>query len=278
MAIHHTAIIAPSAQIHPSVDVGPYTIIGPNVIIEENCQIGAHCFIDGWTKIGPNNKIYPFVSIGCAPQDLKYDGRPTYIEIGKGNCLREFVTIHLAEGAGNKTIIGDYNLFMAYVHIAHNCQVGNYCIFANAATLAGHVHVGDRAVLGGFVGVHQFCQIGSYVMIGGMSKITKDVPPYIKIDGNPARVIGLNTIGLKRNGIPKENIEHIKNLYKIFYRSDMNVSQALKEIENSIIYSDPYIVKFVEFVKQSKRGVYKRTRDDCKSKWGHQHDQEGLEI
>ncbi|RCK79817.1 MAG: Acyl-[acyl-carrier-protein]--UDP-N-acetylglucosamine O-acyltransferase [Candidatus Ozemobacter sibiricus] len=260
MTIHPTAIIAPGANVHPSVEVGPYVVIGPHVTIGANCRIGAHCHLEGWTTLGSDNVLCPHVTLGCPPQDLKYDGKPSYIVIGKGNCFREFVTVHLAEGEGNTTTIGDGNMFMNFSHIAHNCHVGSHCIFANAATLAGHVHVGDRAVLGGFVGVHQFCHVGGYVMIGGMSKITKDVPPFVKIDGNPARVIGLNGIGLKRNGVPRESIERIRQVYRLFYRSSLNVRQALAELETRPEMADPFVQDFVAFVKASKRGIYKRTR------------------
>lgn len=261
MSIHPTAIIAPGARIHPSVEIGPYSVIGPNVSIGEGCIIGAHCHLEGWSTLGKGNKLFPYVAIGCPPQDLKYDGKPSYIKIGDNNNFREFSTVHLAEGAGLDTVVGDENLFMAYSHIAHNCHVGSLVIFANCVTLAGHVHVGDRAVLGGFAGIHQFVHVGRYSMIGGMSKITKDVPPYIKIDGNPARVIGLNSVGLKRNGVPRESIDKIRQIYRLFYRSKLNVRQALTELEQMTEVNDPFVQDFLSFVKESKRGIYKRTRD-----------------
>jgi len=261
MSFHPNAIVAHGAKVHPSVEVGPFAVIGSNVTIGAGCVIGAGCHLEGWTTLGSGNKLSPHVVIGCPPQDLKYDGNPSYIQIGNSNNFREFSTVHLAEGAGLVTTVGDGNLFMAYTHIAHNCHVGSCVIFANCVTLAGHVHVGDKAVLGGFAGIHQFVHVGAYSMIGGMSKITKDVPPYIKIDGNPARVIGLNSVGLKRNGVPKESIEHIRHVYKIFYRSQFNVRQAMAELERMPEVKDPFVIDFLAFVKESKRGIYKRTRD-----------------
>lgn len=261
MNIHPTAIVSPQARIDPTVVVGPYAFIGPHVQIGAKTEVGPFCFVDGHTTIGTDNRLFPHVSIGAPPQDIKFGGETSFIRIGNGNHIREYVTIHAAQGENTETVIGDRNMFMAYVHIAHNCTVGNHCIFANCATLAGHVHVGDRAVLGGFAGIHQFCHVGGYVMIGGMSKITKDVPPYVKIDGNPARVIGLNSVGLKRNGVPKESLDAIRSLYKVFYRSNLNVSQAVAELEKRPEASDSFVKEFLGFIRSCKRGVYKRTRE-----------------
>jgi len=260
MSVHPTAIVASGARLHPTVQVGPFTVIGSNVEIGENTVVGANCNIDGYTTIGANNVIHPSVVIGAPPQDLKFKGERTFVKIGNGNHFREFSTVHLAEGEGNSTVIGDNNLFMAYVHIAHNCHVGSNIIMSNCATLAGHVEVGDRAVLGGFTGIHQFCKVGCMVMIGGMSKIVKDVPPFIKIDGNPARVVGLNAVGLRRNDVSKESIANIRQLYKVFFRSEMNVSQVMQQWESLVAADDEMIQKFRAFVEKSKRGVYKRTR------------------
>ncbi|GAB4274082.1 MAG: acyl-ACP--UDP-N-acetylglucosamine O-acyltransferase [Candidatus Rifleibacteriota bacterium] len=260
MSVHPMAVVAQGAKLHPTVKVGPFTVIGPNVEIGENTVIGPNCTIDGYTTIGKNNIISPSVNIGQPPQDIKFKGEKSYVKIGDGNHFREFVTVHLAEGEGNSTIIGDGNLFMAYVHIAHNCVVGSNTIMSNCSTLAGHVEVGDRAVLGGFTGIHQFCKVGCMVMVGGMSKIVKDVPPFIKIDGNPARVIGLNTVGLRRNEVSKESIANIRQLFKVFFRSEMNVSQVMEKWDELVDSKDPYIQKFKEFILKSRRGVYKRTR------------------
>lgn len=260
MSVHPTAIIAPGAKLHPSVKVGPFAVIGPDVEIGENTEIGASCHIYGHTAIGRDNFLHPSVVIGTPPQDLKFKGEKTFVKIGNGNHFREFVTIHLAEGEGNSTVVGDNNLLMAYVHIAHNCKVGNNIIMSNCTTLAGHVEVGDRAVLGGFTGIHQFCKVGCMVMIGGMSKIVKDVPPFIKIDGNPARVVGLNSVGLKRNNVSRESIANIRELYKVFFRSEMNVSQVMEKWPELVKADDTHVSMFHDFVKKAKRGVYKRTR------------------
>ncbi|MBF0408307.1 MAG: acyl-ACP--UDP-N-acetylglucosamine O-acyltransferase [Candidatus Riflebacteria bacterium] len=260
MAIHQTAIVSQKAEIHPSVEIGPYCVIGPDVTIGENTVVGSNCFIDGITTIGKSNKLFPFVSIGCPPQDLKYSGQKTFVKIGDNNSFREYVTVHRAEGEGNSTTIANDNLFMAYGHVAHNCHVGSFNVLANSATLAGHVHVADRATIGGFVGIHQFCHVGSMVMIGGMSKIVKDVPPFIKIDGNPARVIGLNSVGLRRNGVTKEGIEILRQVFRIFFRSEYNVSQAVEKLKNDGLAEKPYVRDLIDFIKDSHRGIYKRVR------------------
>lgn len=260
MSVHPTAIVHPNARLHPTVTVGPYVIIGENVEIGANTCVGSSSVIQGHTSIGENNVIHPSVIIGAPPQDLKYKGEKTFVKIGNGNHLREFTTVHLAEGEGTSTIIGDENLLMAYVHIAHNCKVGSSNIMSNCTTLAGHVEIGNRAVLGGFTGVHQFCKIGSMAMIGGMSKIVKDVPPFIKIDGNPARVVGLNAVGLRRNNVSRESIASIKELYKVFFRSEMNVSQVLANWSELVDADDENVKLFHDFVKDAKRGVYKQTR------------------
>lgn len=260
MSVHPTAVVAKEAKIHPTVKIAPYAIIGPDVEIGENTEIGAHAIIAGHTTIGRDNVIHTSAVIGTPPQDLKFKGEKTFLKIGNGNHFREFVTVHLAEGEGTSTIIGDNNLFMAYVHIAHNCIVGSNNILSNCATLAGHVEIGNRAVLGGFTGIHQFCKIGDMVMIGGMSKIVKDVPPFIRIDGNPARVIGLNSVGLRRNMVSKESLNNIKQLYKVFFTSELNVSQVLAKWDKLVNADDEFVTIFKNFIKNAKRGVYKRTR------------------
>ncbi|MBR4330370.1 MAG: acyl-ACP--UDP-N-acetylglucosamine O-acyltransferase [Candidatus Riflebacteria bacterium] len=260
MTIHPTAIVAASAKIHPSAEIGPYAFIGPNVEIGENTTVGHGANIDGWTTIGKNNVIHRMAVIGAPPQDLKYKGERSFVKIGDGNHFREFSTVHLAEGEDQVTEIGNNNLFMAYVHIAHNCKVGNNNIMSNNVSFAGHAQVGDRAVLGGFSAFHQFTHVGDMCMVGGMSKVTKDVPPFTKIDGNPVYVIGLNAVGLRRNNVPRESIINLKNLYKVFFRSDMNVSQVLERWNELVAADDPYVQKFYEFIKNSNRGVCKKVR------------------
>lgn len=259
MSIHPTAIIAEGAKLHPTVEVGPYAIIGSNVEIGARTQIGSFSHISGYTTIGEDNVIHPSTVIGAPPQDLKFKGERSFVKIGNRNHIREFATIHAAEGEDQYTIVGDDNLLMAYTHVAHNCTVGSHVIMSNAVTLAGHVTVHDRAVLGGFSAVHQFCKVGSMVMIGGMSKVVKDVPPFIKLDGNPARVVGLNSVGLQRNNVSKESLANIKELYRVFFRSDMNVSQIMEQWEKLVKADDPMIKMFYDFVKEATRGVYKRT-------------------
>ncbi len=261
MTIHPTAVVARGAVIHDQAEIAAYVTIGPNVTIGAGTVVGPHCHIEGHTTIGANNKFIAHVSIGCPPQDIKYKGEESFVEIGDGNMFREFVTVHKGEGAGTKTIIGNENLFMAYVHVAHNCVIGSKNILANCVTLAGHVKLGNRMVLGGLTGIHQFCQIGDYVMIGGMSKIVKDVPPFIKVDGNPARVVGLNAVGLKRNNVAKEGIDVIRLVYKVFFRSGLNVSQANEEMKKLPEAQHPLAQQFLEFVAASKRGIYKRVRE-----------------
>ena len=258
MSIHPTAIIGSGAKIHPTVEIGPYAVIGPNVEIGENTIVGQGASIDGWTTIGKNNYIHRMAVIGAPPQDLKYKGEQTFVKIGDNNHFREFSTVHLAEGEGNVTEIGSNNLFMSYVHIAHNCKIGNNNIMSNNVSFAGHAQVGDRAVLGGFSVFHQFTHVGDMCMVGGMSKVTKDVPPFTKIDGNPVYVIGLNAVGLRRNNVPRESISNLKNLYKVFFRSGMNVSQVLERWNELVAADDPYVQKFYEFIKNSNRGVCKK--------------------
>ncbi len=259
MTIHPTAMVAEGAKLHPSVEVGPYAIIGPNVEIGAGTKVGSFSSITGYTTIGEDNVIHPSSVIGAPPQDLKFKGERSFVKIGNRNHIREFSTIHSAEGEDQYTIVGDDNLLMAYTHVAHNCKVGNHIVMSNGASLAGHAVVYDRAVLGGFCGVHQFCKIGSMVMIGGMTKVVKDVPPFIKLDGNPARVVGLNSVGLQRCNVAKESMSYIKELYRVFFRSDMNVSQIMEQWDKLVKTDDPYIKQFYDFVKEATRGVYKRT-------------------
>lgn len=260
MSIHPTAIVASGAKLHPSVEVGPYAVIGPNVEIGENTVVGHSANISGWTTIGKDNVIHPMAVIGAPPQDLKFKGERSFVKIGDGNHFREYCTVHSAEGEDAVTQIGSHNLFMAYTHIAHNCVVGDNNVLSNAATLAGHVHVGNRAVLGGFSAFHQFVKVGDGVMVGGMSKITKDVPPYIKIDGNPSYVIGLNAVGLRRNNVSRESINNLRTLFKVFFRSEMNVSQVLEHWSELVAADDPYVKVFYDFVKNATRGVCKKVR------------------
>lgn len=212
--------------------------------------------MEGHTTIGRNNRIFHGASIGSIPQDLKYEGAKSYVRVGDNNILREYVTVNSATGTGESTVIGNDNLLMAYVHIAHNCRIGNNVILANAVNLAGHVNVHDYAIVGGIVPVHQFVSIGAHSFIGGGSRIPKDIPPFIKVAGNPPRVGGMNSIGLKRRNFTIEQRVQIKKAFCFLYRSDLNVSQALEKIENELQMT-PEIKMIVDFVRNSKRGITK---------------------
>ena len=253
--IHPTAVIDPSAQLASNVSVGAYSVIGPDVTIGEGSWIGPHVVIQGPTRIGKDNEIFQFSSVGEAPQDKKYAGEPTELIIGDRNVIRESCTINrgTAQDIG-KTVIGDDNWIMAYVHIAHDCIVGNGTIFANNATLAGHVHIHDYAILGGFTLVHQFCHVGAYSFTGMGTALTKDLPPYIMSHGTPAVPRGINKEGLKRNGFDSESQARIKQCYRYLYRLDMPFQQALQEMEGA--YSgDDDVQLLLDFCRRSERGI-----------------------
>jgi UDP-N-acetylglucosamine acyltransferase len=233
--IHPTAVIAPGAQLHPSVRVGPYAVIGDRVRIGAGTTVGAHAVIEGWTEIGERNQLFPGVAIGQEPQDLKYDGSVSLVRIGDDNRLREYVTVNRATRAEEVTAIGNGNLLMAYVHVAHNCTVEDGVIVANGVALAGHVHVESRATIGGVLGVHQFVRIGRLSMVGGMSRIDRDVPPFCLVEGNPARVRSLNRVGLRRAGLEAidqgQAVATLKKAFRILYRSGLTLDRALDELD-----------------------------------------------
>jgi UDP-N-acetylglucosamine acyltransferase len=253
--IHPQAIIDPKANIAPGVSIGAFSIVGPDVTIEEGTWVGPHVVINGPTKIGKNNKIYQFASIGEAPQDKKYAGEPTRLEIGDNNIIRESVTISrgTAQDAG-VTRLGNDNLIMAYAHIAHDCQVGNFTVFANSTSLAGHVHVADYVIFGGFTLVHQFCKIGAYCFTAMGSAISKDVPPYLRVAGHMAKPYGLNTEGLKRRGFSSDAIAQLRDAYKILYRSSLTLDQATQRLSEKAETSKE-IKHFLDFIKASGRGI-----------------------
>ena len=255
MTIHPTAIVHPKAQIAPSVTIGPYAIIGENVRIGKGSSIGPHCVLEGNTEIGENCRIYQFNSIGAAPQDLKYRNEETGLIIGNNNTFREFNTVHRGTKAGRgKTVIGDDNFFMAYVHIAHDCLIGSRSILANASTLGGHVEIGNDSVIGGLTGIHQFVRIGDYVMIGGASAVAQDIPHFVCAAGNRTSLYGLNMIGLKRKGFSKERIEALKKAYKILFRTGLTLADAVSRIREEKI-DQPDVVRLVDFVQSSERGI-----------------------
>ena len=254
--IDQTAIIHSNADIHKNVSIGPYSVIGENVSIGSGTVIGSHVVITGPTTIGPNNKIFHFSSIGEDPQDKKFnEDQNSYLEIGANNTIREYVSINRGTSdGGGKTIIGNNNWIMAYVHIAHDCIIGNNSTFANNTTLAGHVAIQDFVTLGGFTGVHQFCRIGSYSFSAISSVIVKDVPPYILVSGNTAKPSGLNREGLKRNGFDADTISLLKKAYKIIYRENLTLAEALNELMELSVDSKSVSVMH-SFISLSERGI-----------------------
>ena len=253
--IHSTAIISPDAQLEEGVEIGPYAIIGSDVNIGKNTVIGPHTFIDDYTHIGEGNRIFQFCSIGASPQDLKFGGEKTRVVIGNNNTIREFVTIHRSTTADiGVTQIGDNNMIMAYCHVAHNCKLGSYIVMANAATLAGHIHVEDFAIVGGLTAVHQFSRIGAHSIIGGASAVPKDIPPYMMASGNRVKLYGLNLIGLKRRKFSENTIKALKEAYRIIFRSDILLETALKKVEAEV-EDLPEVRHLVNFIRESKRGV-----------------------
>lgn len=257
--IHASALVDPRAELDSSVEVGAYSIIGPNVRIGAGTVIGPHVVIDGHTTIGRDNRFFQFSSIGGAPQDKKYAGEPTRLEIGDRNMVREFCTLNTGtiqdEGV---TRIGDDNWFMAYVHVAHDCLVGNKTIIANSTSLAGHVHVGDWAILGGLVGVHQFCKIGPHAMVGAKTYVSQDVPPFTMVTGNPASPHGVNTEGLKRRGFTPAQISALRNAYRVLYKSGLSLEQAKAELAREETGSEeaaPHLNLLRTFLDDAKRGI-----------------------
>ncbi len=254
--IHSTAIIAPGAELDSTVSVGPYAVIGEYVKIGAGTTIGPHAVIEGRTEIGCDNQIFQFTSIGAVPQDLKFSGEETSLTIGSRNRIREFVTIHLGTETGNGiTTVGSDNLFMAYSHIAHDCIVKDYIVMANAATLAGHVEVDDYAILGGLSAVHQFARIGCHVMASGGSMIGQDIVPYSIVQGDRARIVGLNLTGLKRRGFTSDTLSNIKKMYKLVFRSNLNLNEAIAQIEDQFDGSQEEVKTYLDFLKKSERGL-----------------------
>jgi len=256
VSIHATALVAPGAVLGEGVCVGPYTIIGPSVRIGEQTNIGPHCVIEGDTRIGRDNRISGQSSIGSAPQDLKYRGEPTWLEIGDDNTIREFVTINRGTvGGRGKTRIGSHNLLMTGVHVAHDCLVGDHVIMANAATLAGHVDIADFSTVGAFTGVHQFCRIGLHAFIGGYSVITRDALPFVKTvgDRNDAKTYDINSIGLERRGFTRERIDALKKAYRILVRKGIKVKQAVELVRVQGLETDDVAV-LISFIETSERG------------------------
>ena len=253
--IHPTALVAPDAELDPSVEVGAYAVIGPGVQVGANTRIGPHAVVQGPTRIGADNQIFQFASVGSAPQDKKYRGEPTRLEIGDRNVIREFVTLNRGttkdEGV---TRIGDDNLFMAYAHVAHDCRVGSHCVLANNATLGGHVHLGDWVIMAGFAAVHQFCKVGAHAFIANNAAVTRDVPPYVMAVGQPAVAHSINSEGLKRRGFTPEQIRNLRNAFRLLYRSGLKLDDATAQLA-AIAQEQPEVRLIVEFLPQSTRSI-----------------------
>ena len=257
--IHATAIVHPNAKIGAHVEVGPYAVIGEHVEIGDNTWVGPHVVINGRTRIGRDNRIYQFASLGEVPQDKKYAGEPTRLEIGDRNTIREFCTLNLGvPQAGGITTVGDDNWIMAYTHIAHDCHVGNHTTLANNTTLAGHVHLGDWVTVGGLTGIHQFVKVGAHAMVGFASAVSQDVPPFMLVDGNPLAVRGYNVVGLRRRGFSPERIAAVKQMHKLIYRQGLTLEAAraaIAELVQSAPQASEDAAMMERFLADATRGI-----------------------
>ena len=254
--IHPTALIDPKAEIEKGVEIGPYSVVEKDVFIDVGAKIGPHVIIREGTKIGKGCQIFQFASIGEAPQYLGYKGEKTFLQIGDRNIIREFVTFHRGTvRGGGRTVIGNDNFFMAYSHVAHDCQIGNGVIMANGAALAGHIMIEDRAIIGGLSAIHQFCQIGTHAFISGLTGVSLDIPPYMLASGNRAKLFGLNTVGLKRANFSDVTIKALKKSYRIIFRSGLTLEKAIKRIEEDEISQTPEVQHLLSFIGHSKRGI-----------------------
>ena len=253
--IHSTAIINPKAEIDSNVEIGPYSIIGENVFIGSGTVIGPHVVIDPYVTIGADCNIFQYAAIGAAPQSLKFEGEETYVKIGRGTIVREFVTIHRGtEFGGGITEVGEENFLMAYTHIAHDCKTGRKVVLSNNATLAGHITIGDNAIIGGLVAIHQFVRIGDYAFVGGKSAVVKDVPPYVIASGDRAKLHGLNSVGLKRHGFSKNTLSSLKKTYRIIFRIGLTMNEAIERVRAEVEQISE-VLRFIDFIKSSQRGL-----------------------
>jgi UDP-N-acetylglucosamine acyltransferase len=255
-SLHPSAVVHPGAQIGPDCEIGPYCVIGEHVTLGAGCKLHSHVVVDGHTKLGKENEVFPFACIGKKTQDLKWKGGVTRLEIGDHNVFREGVTVHCATSDGDATVIGSNNLLLNCSHVAHDCVLGNHVILSGYAGLAGHVHVEDRAILSGYVAVHQFCRIGKLAMIGGCSKVRQDVPPFMIADGGPAETVTINKVGLERAGFSEETINALRQAYKIIFREGLTVSNALVKVEKELPPL-PELQYLVQFIRASERGISK---------------------
>jgi UDP-N-acetylglucosamine acyltransferase len=254
--IHATAIIHPQAQIGSGCEIGPYCVIGEHVTLGENCKLHSHVVLDGHTKLGRGNEVFPFTALGKKTQDLKYQGGVTRLEIGDRNVFREGVTVHCATRDGDATMIGSDNLLLTYVHIAHDCRLGNHIIMSGYAGLAGHVLVEDHAILGGYTAVHQFCRVGTFAMTGGCSRIPQDVTPFMIVEGNPAEARAVNKVGLERAGVSEAAQTALRTAHKIIFREGLMLAGALAKIEAELP-ALPEVKHLVAFIRASERGICK---------------------
>ncbi len=254
--IHPTATIDPKAEIDEGVEIGPYSVVEKGISIGEGTKIGPHVVIREGTEIGKGCHIFQFASIGEAPQFLGYKGEKTFLRIGDHNVIREFVTLHRGTvKGGGRTVIGNDNFFMAYSHVAHDCQIGNQVVMANGATLAGHILIEDYAIIGGLVAIHQFCRVGAFAIIGGLSGVLLDIPPYTKAQGDRAKLFGLNTVGLKRANFSEETLRALKKAYRTVFRSGLTLEKAMKKLAEDEISQIPEVQHFLQFIQGSKRGI-----------------------
>ena len=253
--IDSRAVISPQADIAPDVEVGPFSVIGRGVTIGAGTWIGPHVVINGPTRIGTGNKIFQFASLGDAPQDKKYKGEPTRLEIGDRNVIRECVTVNRGTTHGDGvTRIGDDNLLMAYSHVAHDCRVGNQIVLSNVATLGGHVEIGDFAILGGLSAVHQFTKVGAHCFIANNAAVTRDVPPYVMAVGQPAAPHSINAVGLKRRGFSEDQVRNVRRAYRVLYRSGLKLKAALEQLDEAAL-TQAEIRPFVDFIRRSSRSI-----------------------
>ncbi|MFH2138440.1 MAG: acyl-ACP--UDP-N-acetylglucosamine O-acyltransferase [Candidatus Omnitrophota bacterium] len=252
--IHSTACVHPNAVLANDVEVGPYSIIGENASIGSQTKIGNGCLIDGQTRIGKRCHIFSGAVLGSIPQDLKYNGENTELIIGDDNIIREYVTINLGTADHKKTLIGNKNLFMAYAHVAHDCVIGDGNVIANVGTFAGHVTVEDKVVVGGMTAVHQFVRLGKISIIGGCSKVVQDIPPFSMVDGHPAKIFGINKVGLNRADVSSESIIRLKNAFRILFKEKLSMTNAIKKVEEEIS-ADEHVQYLLNFIKSSQRGV-----------------------
>lgn len=260
-SIHPTAIVDPGARLGADVTVGPYCVVGADVEIGDGTWLQHHATVLGPSKLGKDNRIHAYASIGQQTQDLKYAGEPTFLEVGDDNTFREFCTVNRGTLPGTRTVIGSHNHFLAYSHIAHDCVVGSHCVFSNNGTLAGHVVVEDHVILGGLTAVHQFCRLGRHAITGGCSKIVQDVAPFTIADGNPARTRGINQIGLQRQGFADDRIAALRSAFKTLFRSRLNTSQALETLRAGSPSDD--VRHLIEFVASSRRGITTAGREEA---------------